>query len=109
MGFNFSIGWGNKVRYKKDSADNHIYTLTDANLGNFLSCFDGQYSEKNMIELFENIPEIFAPINAIADRVTKGIWELVKEGTEDVVTNNNQWNKIKSNPNWKQSFNKRCV
>ena len=106
MGFNFSIGWGNKVRYKKDSADNHIYTLTDANLGNFLSCFDGQYSEKNMIELFENIPEIFAPINAIADRVTKGIWELVKEGTEDVVTNNNQWNKIKSNPNWKQSFNK---
>lgn len=107
MGFNFSIGWGkNSYKYKKDNEGNHVYTLSNIDKGDFISCFDGEYSEKNMIKLFENVPEIFAPINAIADRVTKGIWELVKEGTEDVVTNNSQWNKIKSNPNWKQSFNK---
>lgn len=106
MGFHFSIGWGkNKgVQYKEDSANNHVYTLTNPDLGKFLSCFEGGYSAANMLKLFESIPEVYAPIDAIADRVTKGIWELVKEDTGDVVTDNKQWNKLKAQPNWKQSF-----
>ncbi len=82
-----------------DGKTNYTYTLTNIDMVDALSAVSGAYSESNMIKLFEEIPELFAIVKAIADRVSAGEYCLVdKDGNE--VTNNAVWNKLGENPNW---------
>lgn len=108
MPFNFNISWGfgKNVNYRKDSAGNHIYNLKDTPKIPYRAYFNGDYSDLKMIEAFKSIPEVFAGIDLIADRVSKGIWELVDVDTEEVDYKDPIWNRIKEMPNWKQPFDK---
>lgn len=94
------------MTYSRDAAGNHIYKLTDHDLGEFKSCFSGGYSEANMIALFESIPEVFAPIDAIASRVTNGIFQLKRIKNDEIVYDNKAFNRLTSKPNWKQTWAK---
>lgn len=100
-----NVGWGSGVRYSREG-NNHTYTLTDPNLGKFLSCLNGGYSEQNMLTLFCTIPEVFAPINEIAKRVAAANFQLKRKEDDEVVDNNEVWNKLRAAPNWKQTFDK---
>lgn len=101
--FNFNpSSWFNNV-FAGKSGEDYVYTLTNPNLGDILSVFNGGYSEANMMLLLQTIPEFFFIVNAIASRVKNGAYRLVdKDGNE--VTDNKLWNKIKKNPNWQYSF-----
>lgn len=93
--------------YEKDKAGNHIYKLTDHDLGSFRSCFTGGYSEQNMITVFENIPEVFAPIDAIASRVANGVFQLKRIKDDEIVYDNRSWNRLmEKQPNWRQTVSK---
>lgn len=104
----FGFNWGSKrtppVHYSKDKAGNFIYKLTDHDTGLFRSCLGGGYSEANMIALFENIPEVFAPIDAIASRVAKGKFLLKRLKTDEIVYDNKAWNRLTTQPNWRMTF-----
>jgi len=106
----FGINWTGKktppVCYEKDKAGNHIYRLTDHDIGIFKSCFSGGYSEGNAIRLFETIPELFAPIDAIASRVTNGVFQLKRLKDDEIVYDNKVWNKITTQPNWRLTWHR---
>lgn len=105
----FGLSWGKKtppVQYSKDKGGNYIYKLTDHDLGQFKSCFKGGYSEANMITLFESIPEVFAPIDAIASRVANGVFQLKKIKTDEVVYDNKVWNRLTTQPNWRMTWHR---
>lgn len=100
FGFNNS-SWFDNVFFNKRGGD-YVYSLTDVGLGEFVSVFNGAYSEANMMFLFQTIPEFFFPVNAIAGRVKQGIYKLVdKEGKE---VSNKLWDKMLAGPNWQYSF-----
>jgi len=107
MGF-LGLSFGNKktpnVSYSKDKNGNHVYKLTDHDLGAFRSCYTGGYSDANAITLFQTIPEVFAPIDAIATRVANGIFQLKKIATDEIVYDNKKWNQLTARPNWRQTF-----
>lgn len=96
---------GGNVRYFREGGK-HVYKLTDADLGTFLSCLNGGYSEQNMLTLFNTIPEVFAPINEIAKRVANGRFHLKRNADDEIVEDNLLWKKITTSPNWKQTFDK---
>lgn len=105
----FGNFWSKKtpsVSYSKDKAGNHVYRLTDADVGIFRSCFGGGYSEANAITLFESIPELFAPIDAIASRVSNGKFQLKRLKDDEVVYDNKVWNKITTQPNWRLTWHR---
>lgn len=68
----------------------------------------GPYGEANMLKLFTTLPEVFAPVDQIADRVASGTFTLrkIKAGkrTDEVVEDNKQWNKLLAQPNWQESL-----
>ena len=102
FGFNPS-SWLNNVFFNKSQDGNYNYTLTNPNLGDILSVFNGGYSEANMMLLMQTVPELMFIVNAIASRVKNGIYKLVdKDG--NVVEDNKLWNKILKGPNWQFSF-----
>lgn len=59
----------------------------------------GKYSQQNFIELFYSIPEVFAPVNEIARRVSDAVWELRKNSTDEVMYNDADFNRLFSQPN----------
>lgn len=60
----------------------------------------GTYSNRNFIELFYSLPEVFAPVNEIARRVSDAVWELRKEWNDEVDYNDEDFNRLfsKANP-----------
>lgn len=77
--------------------------------GTFQSVFKtGAYAEANMLKLFMTIPEVFAPVDRIADGVASGKFQLcrIKRGkrTDEIVEDNKQWNKLIEKPNWQETF-----
>lgn len=108
MGFHFSFGWGGAGKTPPVQVEQNgkrvFYKLTDHDLGEYQSCLRGGYSAANMIAIFESIPEVFAPIDAIATRVMNGRFSLRRTKTDEIVLDNDRWNKFIQRPNWRQSF-----
>lgn len=88
----------------------NIKSLMNAmDYGTFQSVFKtGAYAEANMLKLFMTIPEVFAPVDRIADGVASGKFQLckIKRGkrTDEIVEDNAQWNKLVEKPNWQESL-----
>lgn len=101
-GFFNPTSWFDNIYFSQKGKD-YVYSLTDPNLGSLISAFNGGYSEANMMVLFQSIPELFFPVNAIASRVKNGIYKLVDDKGEEV-TDNKLWNQILQGPNWEFSF-----
>lgn len=91
------------ISWSSESRDAY---LGKHDLGKFISCLTGGYSEENMVRLFMTIPEVFAPIDTIASAVCSAKWELRKLKDDEVVTNYEDWNKLFERPNWKQDWHK---
>lgn len=80
--------------------------LTEKELGEFQSVLTGGHAEANMITLFKSIPEVFAPVDTIAAAVCSCEWQLRRIEDDEVVYDNQYWNRIYERPNWKQDFSK---
>ncbi|HEX7906239.1 MAG TPA: phage portal protein [Chitinophagaceae bacterium] len=80
------------------------YILTDGDFSKILSCIRGTYTDTNLIELFGNVAEIFAPIDTIASRVIAGTFVVKNTKTDEIVYDNTDLNKIFSSPNPFQNF-----
>jgi hypothetical protein len=74
-------------------------------LENYLeSLLGGHYSKQNYINLFYCLPEIFAPVNEIASRVADANWQLRKNSNDEVVYNDQYFNKLFESPNPLMNF-----
>lgn len=70
--------------------------LADWNIDDLLY---GAYGRQNFITLFYCLPEIFAPVNEIASRVSDAVWELKKFSNDEIDYSNKTFNKLFSQPN----------
>lgn len=52
------------------------------------------------------IPEVFAPIHAIATRAANANFQLRDKVTDEVIYDNKKWNKLNDQPNFRQSMRK---
>lgn len=59
----------------------------------------GAYGRQNFITLFYSLPEIFAPVNEIASRVSDAVWELRKFSNDEVDYSNKNFNRLFEKPN----------
>lgn len=59
----------------------------------------GAYGRQNFITLFYSLPEIFAPINEIASRVSDAVWQLRKNSNDEVDYSNKTFNRLFEYPN----------
>lgn len=91
------------ISWSSEQRESYSY---NQDLGKFVSCLVGGYSEENMLKLFMTIPEVFAPIDTIASAVCSANWELRRISDNEVVSNNTDWNKLFERPNWKQDWTK---
>ncbi len=78
--------------------------ITGKSFEDILSALTGNYSDKNLIELFNTTPEVFAPIDAWASRVAMGKFFFRRKSTGELIENNSYLNKILSQPNPLQTF-----
>ncbi len=60
---------------------------------------NGHYAANNFMELFYNIPEVFAPVHEIASRVADATWQLRKNADDEVIFNNSDFNRLFDRPN----------
>jgi hypothetical protein len=103
FGFNPS-SWFNNVFFRKEG-ENYVYKLTDPNLGDLVSVFNGGYSESNMMKLVQIMPELMFICNGVAQRVKNGVYKLVADKDGSVVEDDELWNKMVSEgPNWQFKF-----
>lgn len=63
------------------------------------SLLEGNYSTDNWLNIFEIMPEIFAPINEIASRVSSLNFVLKKESDDQIVWDNKKFNELFLSPN----------
>lgn len=64
----------------------------------------GPYNRQNFINLFYCLPEVFAPINEIAIRVSDAVWELRRNMDDAVIYDDKDFNRLFSEPNPLMSF-----
>lgn len=79
-------------------------TVTATSVEDLINALSGQYSTKNLIELFSTIPEVFAPIDAWASRVALGKFGFRKRSTKEVITGRPELDVILNSPNPMQTF-----
>jgi hypothetical protein len=70
----------------------------------FSSLIYGGHASHNFIELFHCVPEIFAPVHAIASRIANADFQLRKWYNDEIVYNNRDWNRLYERPNPLQHF-----
>jgi HK97 family phage portal protein len=68
------------------------------------SAIYGESSSRNFLNLFDCVPEIFAPIHAIASRIANADFQLRKYRNDQVVYDNEDWNRLFNTPNPLQHF-----
>lgn len=98
--------------YYVGAGNNHSYSFTDPGFSivetaNRLMDRSLNYSgtcDHNYIELFHCIPEIFAPIHAYASRIANADFQLRKNRNDQVVYDNENWNRLFNTPNPLQHF-----
>lgn len=91
------------ISFKRDLREDYLYTQ---DLGKYISCLTGGYSEENMLTLFSKIPEVFAPVDTIAAAVQSAEWQLRRLKDDEIVYDNKDWNRLSANPNWQQDWDK---
>lgn len=64
----------------------------------------GANNRQNFINLFYSLPEIFAPVHEIASRVADAVWQLRAIRTEEVKTDDSDFNRLFTQPNPLMSF-----
>jgi hypothetical protein len=83
--------------------EDKYYEYSDTEKENFRQrlddLIDGTYSSSNFIELFNSVPEVFAPVHEIASRVADARWELRKTWNDEVDFGNTDFNRLFSKPN----------
>ena len=62
-------------------------------------------AEKNFIALYESVPEVAFPINYISERIAGGNYQLKYDDDDSVIWENEEINKLLSNPNSIFNFN----
>jgi HK97 family phage portal protein len=87
----------------------HNYAQTERDNGfsiidPYRSLTYGGYAQSNFVELFHCVPEIFAPIHAIASRIANADFQLRKVKNDQVVYDNEDWNRLFNTPNPLQHF-----
>lgn len=70
------------------------YIMSDDN-----SLLSGEYSSSNMIALFNVMPEIFAPVNEIASRVSSLKFVLKRFSDDEIIWDNKKFNQLFAQPN----------
>lgn len=100
----YGLQWGKNFTYQKTAAGHEYWQGGGNSIASYDSLFKHGYTEKELMKLFLNVPEIFAPIHEIASRVMIGKYTLVNDKGE-AVENNKLWNKLGKNPNWQETFN----
>lgn len=64
----------------------------------------GYYGAQNYLELFNCLPEIYAPVNEIASRIADTNWQLRRYSDDEIVWDNEDFNRLFSRPNPLQSM-----
>lgn len=87
----------------------HSYSYTSPDFSIVESAFYrsliyGGNASHNFIELFHCIPEIFAPIHAIASRIANADFQLRRSNNDKIIYDNEDWNRLFSTPNPLQHF-----
>lgn len=100
----FELSFGKKssdIPYYRLDDGTHTYNLVDPNTiqKSYKKLFSFSNAEANLLTLFYAVPEIFAPINTIAEAVAKTTIEVRKIEDDSVVYNNKDLNRILSQPN----------
>lgn len=72
--------------------------------GRLDSVINGYHAASNLIELFHCLPEVFAPIDAVASRIANADYQLRKVRNDQVVYDNETWNRLFATPNPLQNF-----
>lgn len=80
------------------------YNANSSELKDLLQALSGDVTDHNLIELFHCVPEIFAPVHAVAFRVASGVFQVKKYSDDSVIYENKQLNKLLSTPNPLQNF-----
>ncbi len=70
----------------------------------YRSLIYGGYAANNFVQLFHCVPEIFAPIHAIASRIANADFQLRKSYNDEIIYNNKAWNALFNQPNPLQHF-----
>lgn len=100
------------VRYTRTKEGKHLYKLTDRPVDKYLGdvhqAFTNGYADHNMINIVTSIPEVFAPIHAIAKRAANATFQLCRLDTDEVVYDNKKWNQLSEEPNFRQSLSMLC-
>lgn len=61
--------------------------------------FDGAYSVDNLLNIFAVMPEVFAPVNEIASRVSGLKFVLKRYSDDEIIWDNKDFNRLFSSPN----------
>jgi len=73
----------------------------------------GEFTESELINLFHNTAEVFAPINHRASRVAQAKWVVKKLSDNSIVTDNKEINRLITHPNpfqnWQELIYEMCV
>lgn len=78
--------------------------ISSSDFKEVIAALRGGYTDKNLIELFSTVAEIFAPIDAIATRAAGAKFGVRKKSTGAIIENNEEINKLLSSPNPFQNF-----
>lgn len=92
------FSWRQNVLYEQVQGT-HTYTLGSPDYGKFVSCFRGPYSDANVLTMFKTLPEVFAPIDGIARRVTAGKFVIRRISTDEIVYTKTRLNQLMEKPN----------
>lgn len=80
------------------------FSLTDTDFADFWKALDCVYTEYNLVQLFYSVPEIFAPIHAIANRVASAKYVVKRLKDDEVVYDNKYLNALLAQPNPLQTW-----
>lgn len=83
-------------------------TLIPLSASDLAKYFSALKDEGSMLTMFQTIPEVFAPVDLIADSVASAKWQLrkLKRGapSDEIVENYVPWNKFVDKPNWLETL-----
>lgn len=80
------------------------YRITGSNIEQIIAALRGDYSDRSLVELFESVAEIFAPIDLIASCVISGEPVFRRIKSDEIVYDNPNLNKLIDNINPLQTF-----
>lgn len=72
--------------------------------GGIRGLLSGYYGAQNYMALYECLPELFAPVNEIASRIADTRWQLRRYSDDEIVWDNEDFNRLFTRPNPLQSM-----